>query len=104
MSLTRQSIQKTEGSVKKSVSSFVDGAEQVVTKTVKKELKKPLSISMTATDIKILDRQCKKYNLISLQNDDDFQLNRSELVKVMAHYFNSLDEAELVNIVNKIIR
>lgn len=106
MSLTRSAIKKTETSVKKDASAFIDGAEPNIstTKAIKKELKKPISISLTSTDLGTLDRQVRRYNLISLQENSDIQLNRSDLVRIMAYHLDSLDNDELVNIINKIIR
>ncbi|PSU42631.1 hypothetical protein C9J12_28800 [Photobacterium frigidiphilum] len=116
MNLSRNSIRKSEQHVKKDPTAFIEGADDTkqpepIVKPAgrpktNKELTKPVSISLTKTDQVKLDNQAKRYNMLSYQRDNtsEINLNRSDIVRLMANYLNSMEDSEYLTLINKIIR
>ena len=93
MKFNRQSLKNSEEKVK-DIDSFIDGADakniadvNKDSSKMKRELTKPVSISLTNTDRKTLDNQAKRFNLLSyqLELNYDKQLNRSDIVRFIAN-------------------
>ena len=78
MKLSRKSIQKGQENLKKDAISFIEGADDATSNSAQRgrprenrELTKPTSISLTATERKKLDHQAKRFNMMDYQNDID---------------------------------
>lgn len=106
MLLDRQSLKKSEHKIK-NADEFIEQAEvkPVGRPKLKKELTKPVSLSLTQTEQKKLDNLPKKFNLLAYQHDQDtdLNLNRSDIVKLMSNYLTELSDEELYNFLLEIM-
>ena len=106
MLLDRQSLKKSEHKMK-NAEAFIEQAEvkPVGRPKLKKELTKPVSLSLTQTEQKKLDGLPKRFNLLAYQRDQntDLNLNRSDIVKLMSHYLTQLDDDELYEFFYKLM-
>jgi len=112
MKLSRQSLKKSQDKLDHDAAAFVEGADDttLVTNPVgrpktNRELTKPVSVSLTESDKKLLDHQFKRFNMIAYQknNETTASLTRSDIVKLMAVYLDNLDDDELFNTINKLL-
>ncbi|WP_318448883.1 hypothetical protein [Photobacterium leiognathi] len=108
MKLSRNSLKASEEKLK-SAEAFVNGAEpqSAPVETERRgrgkprksdELTKPVSVSLTKTDLKTLDDQFKRYNMLAykLQLEDDKSLNRSDIVRIMANKLSAMSDDEFM--------
>lgn len=104
MKFSRQKLKDNEKKLR-DIDTFVEGADTSRVAELKlgrpksnRELTQPVSISLTKTDRKTLDNQAKRFNLLSYQLDinDAKQLNRSDIVRIIANKLDSMDDDDLV--------
>lgn len=104
MKFSRQKLKDNEKKLR-SIETFVEGADISRVADLKlgrpksnRELTQPVSISLTQTDRKTLDNQAKRFNLLSYQLDinDAKQLNRSDIVRIIANKLDSMDDDDFV--------
>nr|WP_014343722.1 hypothetical protein [Aliivibrio fischeri]AEY78116.1 hypothetical protein [Aliivibrio fischeri] len=71
----------------------------------KKELTKPVSLSLTETEQRKLDNIPKRFNLLAYQYDQntDLNLNRSDIVKLMSKYLTELDDDSFYELLSKLL-
>ena len=107
MKFNRQSLKKSEKKVK-DIDSFIDGADakniadvNKDSSKMKRELTKPVSISLTNTDRKTLDNQAKRFNLLSyqLELNYDKQLNRSDIVRFIANKLAKMSDEDFMKFI-----
>ncbi|PCS24023.1 hypothetical protein [Candidatus Enterovibrio escicola] len=107
MKFNRQSLKNSEKKVK-DIDSFIDGADAKSiagvnkdSSRIKRELTKPVSISLTDTDRKTLDNQAKRFNLLSyqLELNYDKQLNRSDIVRLVANNLAKMSDEDFMEFV-----
>lgn len=107
MKFNRQSLKNSEKKVK-DIDSFIDGADATNIANVnkdsskmKRELTKPVSISLTNTDRKTLDNQAKRFNLLSyqLELNYDKQLNRSDIVRLVANNLAKMSDEDFMKFI-----
>ncbi|MCD9496899.1 hypothetical protein [Photobacterium carnosum] len=107
MKFNRQSLKSSEKKVK-DIDSFIDGADAKNTADVnkdslkmKRELTKPVSISLTETDRKTLDNQAKRFNLLSyqLELNYDKQLNRSDIVRFISNKLANMSDEDFMEFI-----
>ena len=107
MKFNRQSLKKSEKKVK-DIDSFIDGADakniadvNKDSSKMKRELTKPVSISLTDTDRKTLDNQAKRFNLLSyqLELNYDKQLNRSDIVRFIANKLAKMSDEDFMKFI-----
>ncbi|CAH0543122.1 hypothetical protein [Vibrio marisflavi] len=112
MKLSRKSLQKSQEQLDKGAAEFVDSAEELSSPPnpvgrpkANRELTKPVSISLTDTDKKLLDRQFKRFNMVAYQKDGETttSLTRSDLVKLMAKLLDEKSDDELYSMINTLI-
>jgi hypothetical protein len=105
VTLSRKSLQKSEGRLKKNPDDFVNAAEPAVTESArkvgrpatKKEKAAPVSLSLTPTDLKTLDGLAPRLNFLAYQSDLKADVNRSDIVRMMAKQLSELDDAALLD-------
>ncbi|MBD1577110.1 hypothetical protein HC723_11770 [Vibrio sp. S11_S32] len=104
MSFSRDKLKKMDSKVKVNPDDFINASESPIeerkVKKVKEELTSPRSISLTDKQVKMLDRQYKRFNMMLDIDDDKPELNRSELVKRMTTYMNSLEDQDLFDLLS----
>ena len=111
MKFSRQSLKESQEKLK-SAEAFVDAAEpkKIPVETERRgrgkprkseELTKPVSVSLTKTDLKTLDDQFKRYNMLAykLQLEDDKPLNRSDIVRLMANKLSVMSDDEFIGFI-----
>ncbi len=102
MKFSRQSLKDNEKKIK-NIDEFVEGADVKKSSDNKvgrpkstKELTKPVSVSLTETDRKILDQQVMRFNTLSYQFDYDKSLNRSDIVRIITHKLASMTDKDFI--------
>ncbi|MBD1559572.1 hypothetical protein HC752_21755 [Vibrio sp. S9_S30] len=103
-SLSRRALKRSEESLKKDTDAFINGADHE-SSTVKRgrpaskeEKASPVSLSLTPTEQGTLDGIPKKINFLAYNaGDDDVNLGRSDLVRLMAKYLSSKSDDELLS-------
>ncbi|HIF9106474.1 TPA: hypothetical protein ACX6QA_003456 [Photobacterium damselae] len=102
MKFSRQSLKDNERKIK-NVDEFVEGADvnnpsdnKVGRPKSTKELTKPVSVSLTETDKKMLDNQVMRFNTLSYQLDYDKSLNRSDIVRIVTHKLTSMSDEDFI--------
>ncbi len=112
MKFSRQSLKESQDKLK-NAEAFVDSAEPQKTLVERErrgpgkprkseELTKPVSVSLTKTDLKTLDDQFKRYNMLAykLQFDDNKPLNRSDIVRIIANKLSTMSDKEFIDFIN----
>lgn len=108
MNLNRKSLKDSEKKSKAEL--FIDAADDAPKRSgrpkTNKETTKPVSISLTESDRKLLDSLPRRFNLLSYQLDPDkeVQLTRTDIVRLMAKYLNELPDDKYLNMINNILK
>ncbi|MBP3155197.1 hypothetical protein [Aliivibrio fischeri] len=106
MLLDRSELKRSEHKIK-NAEEFVENAEKkrVGRPNSKKELTKPVSLSLTETEQRKLDNIPKRFNLLAYQYDQntDLNLNRSDIVKLMSKYLTELDDDSFYELLSKLL-
>ena len=115
MQFSRRSLKESQEKLK-SAEAFVDAAEpkKILPKTERRgrgkprkseELTKPVSVSLTKTDLKTLDDQFKRYNMLTymLQHDNSKSLNRSDIVRIIANRLSVMSDNEFIEFIEFIL-
>ncbi len=86
----------------KELDEFINGKDNnPPAKKKKKELAKPVTISMTPSVETAFDKQIKRYHMLAFQKDYNTKLNRGTLVRMLTQQLENFSDEELFELVSR---
>ncbi len=86
----------------KGLDEFINGeGNPPAAKKHKKELAKPVTISMTPSVEAAFDKQIKRFHMLAFQKDYNTKLNRGTLVRMLTKQLEGLSDEELFELISR---